>query len=210
MSLTKLDLAHPDQTAELAEKVIRKLRAGMMPPPGLPRPGAPAVKAFVGTLGNGIDQAAAVHPNPGRPALHRLNRTEYANSVRDLLDRRRSMSAPLLPTDDMSHGFDNMADVLTISPALMEGYIRAAGQISREAVGDTGALALTDDLFAFPASPRRCATWTARRSARAAAWPWFTIFRPTASTLSGWASITCPRGRCSGRIRARGSRSRSR
>jgi hypothetical protein len=142
MSLTRLNLAHPDQSAELAEKVIRKLRTGLMPPPGLPRPGAPAVKAFVATLETGIDRAATIHPNPGRPALHRLNRTEYANSVRDLLDLTVDVT-PLLPTDDMSHGFDNMADALTISPALMEGYIRAASRISRQAVGDTGAQALT-------------------------------------------------------------------
>ena len=142
MSLTRLNPVHPDQSAELAEKVIRKLRTGLMPPPGLPRPGAVAVKALVGTLETGIDRAATIRPNPGRPALHRLNRTEYANSVRDLLDLTVDV-APLLPTDDMSHGFDNMADALTISPALMEGYIRAAGRISRQAVGDTGAQALT-------------------------------------------------------------------
>jgi hypothetical protein len=142
MTLTKLDLAHPGQDAELAEKVIRKLRAGMMPPAGLPRPSAAATKIFLTSLETGIDQAAALHPNPGRPALHRLNRTEYANSIRDLLAVDVDVTA-LLPTDDMSHGFDNMADVLTVSPALMEGYIRAAGKISREAVGDTTALPLT-------------------------------------------------------------------
>ncbi len=141
-SWTKLDLSHPEQNAEQAEKVIRKVRAGLMPPPGLPRPDTAAMKAFAATLENSIDQAAAAHPNPGRPALHRLNRTEYANSIRDLLAVDADV-ASLLPTDDMSHGFDNMADVLSISPALMEGYIRAAGRISREAVGDPGALALT-------------------------------------------------------------------
>ena len=142
MSLVRLDLAHPAQSAELAEKVIRKLRTGLMPPPGLPKPAPAAVKALVATLETGIDQAATIRPNPGRPALHRLNRTEYANSVRDLLDLTVDVS-PLLPTDDMSHGFDNMADALTISPALMEGYIRAASRISRQAVGDTSAQALT-------------------------------------------------------------------
>lgn len=142
MSLTKLDVARPGRNPELAEKVIRKVSAGMMPPSGMPRPPAAATKAFISSLENGIDQAAALHPNPGRPALHRLNRTEYANSVRDLVSVNVDVTA-LLPTDDMSHGFDNMADVLTVSPALMEGYVRAAGKISREAVGDTGALALT-------------------------------------------------------------------
>jgi hypothetical protein len=142
MGLTKLDVSHPEQDAELAEKAIRKVRAGLMPPPGMPRPPAPALKAFATSLEASIDQVAALRPNPGRPALHRLNRTEYGNSIRDLLGVTVDVS-PLLPADDMSHGFDNMADVLSLSPALMEGYIRAAGKISREAVGDPQALALT-------------------------------------------------------------------
>ena len=78
-SWTKLDPAHPEQNAEQAEKVIRKVKAGLMPPPGIPRDTV-AMKAFAASLENSIDQAAALHPNPGRPALHRLNRTEYANS----------------------------------------------------------------------------------------------------------------------------------
>jgi hypothetical protein len=142
MTLTQLDFDHPEQSAELAEKIIRKLRVGMMPPPGMPRPDAAALKAFAAALENGIDEAAAAHPNPGRPALHRLNRTEYANSVREMLGVEVDVSA-LLPADDMSHGFDNMADVLTMSPTLMEGYIRAASRISRQAIGDTAALAHT-------------------------------------------------------------------
>ncbi|MGA3238207.1 MAG: DUF1592 domain-containing protein [Bryobacteraceae bacterium] len=142
MSLTKLDLAHIPRSADLAEKMIRKLRVGLMPPPGMPRPKPAVLKSFAASLESAIDQAAALHPNPGRPALHRLNRTEYANAIHDLLDVDVDVSG-LLPTDDMSHGFDNMADALTISPALMEGYIRAAGRISREAVGDSAALALT-------------------------------------------------------------------
>src|SRR5580704_6668473 len=84
-SFAKFDLTHPEQTPDQAEKVIRKVRAGLMPPPGLPRPEATQMKAFAATLETSIDQAAAAHPNPGRPALHRLNRAEYANSVRDLL-----------------------------------------------------------------------------------------------------------------------------
>src|SRR5271169_4181833 len=141
-SWTNVDLAHPEQSAELTEKVIRKVRAGLMPPAGLPRPDAARMKAFAATLETSIDRAAALHPNPGRPALHRLNRTEYANVIHDLLNVDVDVM-PLLPADDMSHGFDNMADVLTISPALMQGYIRAAARISREAVGDPAALPLT-------------------------------------------------------------------
>jgi len=142
MSLAALDLEHLGKTAELAEKAARKVRVGLMPPPGMPRPKAETVRAFAASLETALDQAAAASPNPGRPALHRLNRTEYANSVRDLLGVQVDVSA-LLPPDDMSHGFDNMADVLTVSPTLMQGYIRAASRISREAVGDPDARALT-------------------------------------------------------------------
>ena len=85
VDLSKLDLAHPDQNAQLAEKAIHMVRVGMMPPPGMPRPKPEVVASFLNTLENGVDQAAGAHPNPGRPALHRLNRTEYANSIRDLL-----------------------------------------------------------------------------------------------------------------------------
>jgi Protein of unknown function (DUF1592)/Protein of unknown function (DUF1588)/Protein of unknown function (DUF1587)/Protein of unknown function (DUF1595)/Protein of unknown function (DUF1585) len=138
MTLTKLDLAHPWQNQELAEKAIRKVRAGMMPPAGLPRPSAVEMKSFAASLETSIDQWASAHPNPGRPALHRLNRTEYANSIHDLLGLDIDPAA-LLPVDDMTHGFDNMSDVLTVSPSLMDSYIRAAGKISRQAVGDAHA-----------------------------------------------------------------------
>jgi len=141
-SWKSVDLVHPEQTAEPAEKAIRMLRNGMMPPPGMPRPDAATVKGLAGSLEDAIDKAAAAHPNPGRPPLHRLNRTEYARSVHDLLALDVDVAA-LLPPDDMSHGFDNMADVLTISPTLMEGYMRAAGRISREAIGDLQARAHT-------------------------------------------------------------------
>jgi hypothetical protein len=134
-SFTRVDLAHPESNLDQAERVIRKLRAGMMPPIGLPRPEGDGLVSFAASLESEIDAAAAAHPNPGRPALHRLNRTEYHNSIRDLLNVDIDPST-LLPPDDMSHGFDNMADVLTISPALMEGYIRAASRVASEAVGD--------------------------------------------------------------------------
>ncbi len=135
MTLSKLDLARPWLNDELAEKAIRKVRAGLMPPAGMPRPSAIDMKGFAASLENTIDVRAAAHPNPGRPALHRLNRTEYANSIHDLLNLTIDAAA-LLPVDDMSHGFDNMSDVLTVSPALMDGYVRAAGKISRQAIGD--------------------------------------------------------------------------
>jgi hypothetical protein len=142
MTLTRLDLDRPERSGELGEKVVRKLRVGLMPPPGMPRPARDTVIAFAASLESAIDRSAAAHPDAGRPALHRLNRTEYANSIRDLLAVPVDVSA-LLPPDDMSHGFDNMADVLTVSPTLMEAYIRAASKISRQAVGDPEAPALT-------------------------------------------------------------------
>jgi hypothetical protein len=124
------------------EKAINMLHAGMMPPPGIPRPDAVTMKTFVASLETAVDRAAAIHPSAGAPALHRLNRTEYHNSIRDLLGIDVDV-ASLLPADDMSHGFDNMADALNVSPALMEGYIRAASKISREAVGDPDVAAST-------------------------------------------------------------------
>jgi hypothetical protein len=141
-SWANVDLAHPDRSAQSLEKAINMLHAGMMPPPGIPRPDSATMKAFVASLETGIDRAAAIHPNAGAPALHRLNRTEYHNSIRDLLGIDVDV-ASLLPADDMSHGFDNMADALNVSPALMEGYIRAASKISREAVGDPDVAAST-------------------------------------------------------------------
>jgi cytochrome c551/c552 len=141
-SWTKVDLAHAGASAEQVEKVIRFLRAGLMPPPGMPRPDATTIKGFAAALEKSVDKAAALQSNPGAPALHRLNRTEYHSSIRDLLALNVD-AASLLPADDMSHGFDNMSDVLTVSPALMEGYMRAAGRISHEAVGDTKVPAVT-------------------------------------------------------------------
>ena len=135
VSLARLDFDHAENQAELAEKMIRKLRAGLMPPAGARRPPAPTLEAVAATLESALDAAASANPNPGRPALHRLNRFEYANSVRDLLALDVD-PATLLPPDDSSHGFDNMAEVLNMSPTLMEGYVRAAGKISRAALGD--------------------------------------------------------------------------
>jgi hypothetical protein len=146
MSLEEFNLTRIDQNAKLAEKIIYKLRSGQMPPPGMTRPNAATAAAFASELERIIDEAAAARPNPGSPYLQRLNRTEYANSIRDLLGVQVDVST-LLPPDNMSHGFDNMSDVLTVSPALMEAYIRAAGKISRQAVGDPGAPAITSSYY---------------------------------------------------------------
>jgi hypothetical protein len=132
--LDQADPARAGDQAELWEKVIRKLRAGMMPPLGLPRPEPAAVEQAATYLENEIDRAAAAKPHLGGPAVHRVNRTEYANGVRDLLALDIDASA-YLPPDDASYGFDNVASGLGISPALVEGYVSAAAKISRLALG---------------------------------------------------------------------------
>jgi Protein of unknown function (DUF1592)/Protein of unknown function (DUF1588)/Protein of unknown function (DUF1587)/Protein of unknown function (DUF1585)/Protein of unknown function (DUF1595) len=133
--LSGLDAANPASNPVVWEKVIRKVRAGMMPPPAARRPDPATLEAFARSLEGGLDAAAAANPNPGRPALHRLNRSEYANPVRDLLGFEIDVAA-LLPPDDMTHGFDNIADSLTVSPTLMDSYIGAADAVSRLAIGD--------------------------------------------------------------------------
>lgn len=135
LELDKLSLQQVGAEAETWEKVVRKLRAGMMPPAGAPRPDRHTLDALAASIETSLDQAAAQHPNPGRVPLHRMNRTEYANAIRDLLAVDVDPTT-LLPADDSSNGFDNIADVLGVSPALMERYVSAAAKISRLAVGD--------------------------------------------------------------------------
>ena len=138
MSLTQLDLEHVDQNPVLAEKIIRKLRAGLMPPAGVARPDAANLNALAAAVEAGVDRAATLEPYVDVPELHRVNRTEYKNAVRDLLDLEVDVTA-LLPRDAITGGFDNMADALTVTPALMQGYVRAAETIARLAVGDAEA-----------------------------------------------------------------------
>jgi hypothetical protein len=135
LSLEGADLADVPKGAETWEKVIRKVRAGMMPPPGAKRPEAAQLDGFTRYLETSLDRAAAAKPRPGRMVMHRLNRTEYANAIRDLLALDIDAAA-LLPADDESSGFDNIADVLTVSPSLMERYLSASWNISRMAVGN--------------------------------------------------------------------------
>lgn len=133
LSLEGLDPASPSMDAEIWESVIRKVSAGMMPPAGQSRPSADILHAFTGSLGERINVTST--PNPGNESLHRLNRNEYANVIRDLLALEVDVSS-MLPGDDASEGFDNIADVLNVSPTLIEAYISAAMKISRLAVGD--------------------------------------------------------------------------
>ena len=130
----RVDIDRADLHRELFEKVARKLRSGQMPPPGRPRPEPAAIDAFVTALEAALDRVGAAAPDPGRVASHRLNRTEYVNAVRDLLDLELDGEA-LLPSDMAGFGFDNNADVLAMTPALMDRYITAATKVSRLAVG---------------------------------------------------------------------------
>jgi len=136
LALDPGELTQIDRHAETWEKVIRKLQTGMMPPSGAPRPARAAIDTFVASLQTQVDRAAAAKPFAGSPALHRLNRAEYSNAIRDLLALDVD-AASLLPPDDSAAGFDNIADVLGVSPALIEGYATAAAKISRLAVGDS-------------------------------------------------------------------------
>ena len=132
---------------ELWEKVVRKLRTRAMPPPGRPRPSDAEYEALAGGLEAALDAAAGAAPNPGRrPAVHRLNRAEYGNAIRDLLALEIDARS-LLPADDSGYGFDNIADVLSVSPMLTERYLSAARKISRLAVGDPS-IAPATEIFA--------------------------------------------------------------
>jgi cytochrome c551/c552 len=134
LQLDKMDLAHAGEQAEAWEKVVRKLRAGMMPPQGLPRPAPAAYEALTVALENELDRAAAAKPKLAAPGVHRANRTEYADAIHNLLALDID-PAGYLPADDASYGFDNVASGLNVSPALVEGYVSAATKISRLAVG---------------------------------------------------------------------------
>jgi hypothetical protein len=136
LALDTQDFENLPAGADVWEKAIRKVQVGMMPPPGARHPDTATRTAFVATLSNTLDRAALAKPNPGRPALHRLNRTEYANVIRDLLDLEVE-ARTLLPPDDSAYGFDNVADVLGVSATLMEQYVSAAGKVSSLAVGDS-------------------------------------------------------------------------
>jgi len=128
-----IDLDHVGESAEQFEPVVRKLRAGMMPPSGASRPDAASLEALVVWLENELDRSAMTQLSA--PGLHRLNRTEYSNVIRDLLGLEVD-ATKFLPPDDSTRGFDNMAAALGLSPALLEAYLSAAGKISRLAIGD--------------------------------------------------------------------------
>jgi len=136
LALDSLDAAKPGANAEVWERVIAKLRAGSMPPAGMPRPDAATYGSVAASLENDIDRAWAAKPNPGRiSAVHRLNRAEYNNAIRDLFALDIDVK-PLLPGDEKADGsFDNFADVLSISTAHLERYMSVARQVTRLATG---------------------------------------------------------------------------
>ncbi len=141
--LSGLDVTRAAEESDTWEKVVRKLRTGAMPPAGMPRPDKATYDSLATYLEKQLDQAAAAQPNPGRPMLHRLNRFEYTNAVRDLLGVEIK-GETLLPADDSRFGFDNIGDVLTISPLLLERYVSAAHKVTRMAIGDRHASPISE------------------------------------------------------------------
>lgn len=135
MSLDAFDVSAPEAAAELAEKMVRKLRAGMMPPAGVPRPKEEDLEALATHLETRLDENAAANPNPGRRTFQRLNRAEYESSIRVLLALDIE-AGDYLPPDTKSANFDNIADAQMLSATLLEGYLRGASDLSRLAVGD--------------------------------------------------------------------------
>ena len=152
--LDKLEIEHVGERAEVWEKVVQKLRSGAMPPVGRLRPDKAARDGFVSWLEAALDRAAAAQPNAGRPTIHRLNRAEYANAIRDLLAVEINERS-LLPADNSAYGFDNIADVLRMSPLLLERYLSAAWKISRMAIGDATIRPVIETYFPLPLARQR-------------------------------------------------------
>ena len=150
LSLEQFDVASADDDAETAERMIRKLRAGMMPPPGARRPQGDSLMALVETLERVVDEAAALRQDPGTRPFQRINQAEYARLVEDILGLEVDPGA-WLPADQISQSFDNIADVQTISPTLMDAYLTAASEVSRWAVGQ-GDAPVTSVTYSNPPS----------------------------------------------------------
>jgi hypothetical protein len=147
--LETFDIAKISDIAPVAEKMVVKLQAGMMPPPGSRRPDEATLSRLVSTIESRVDAAAAAHPNPGKRTFPRLNRAEYRRSIKELLNLDVD-AAKWLPLDTMSANFDNIADEQALSPMLLESYLNAAADISRMAVGDRTAVAI-DHTYTAPA-----------------------------------------------------------
>src|SRR5207247_9432131 len=144
LQLDTADVDHPGGNAALWDKVLYKLRTREMPPPGVPHPDNVTYDSLANYLETTLDQAAEARPNPGRPAVYRLNRFQYTNAIRDLIALDID-SASLLPADDSGYGFDYVGDVLTVSPMLVERYLSAAAKINRSAIGDLSVIPTSTD-----------------------------------------------------------------
>jgi hypothetical protein len=142
--LEGIDLSHVAPAAAILERALRKVRTGEMPPPPIPKPPPAESTTFVKALEASLDRAAAERPNPGRPAIHRLNRAEYSDAIRDILALDIN-AGTMLPVDDSGYGFDNIADVLSVSPLLLERYMSAARKVARLAVGDLSVKPAADE-----------------------------------------------------------------
>jgi hypothetical protein len=154
--LAGFDVTFANEHPETVEKMIRKLRAGMMPPAGAARPDEPTIAQFASALEARMDARAAADPNPGWRPFQRLSRAEYQRAVKELLELDVDVT-PFLPPDTLSHGFDNLAESQSFSPALLQGYLRAASQISRLAIGDRHAAA-TSATYRVPATESQMRT----------------------------------------------------
>jgi mono/diheme cytochrome c family protein len=153
VTLQELDLSSIGDHAELLERVLRKVAAGQMPPAGMPRPNTARMAEFSKWLETSLDAEAAAHPNPGRPAIHRLNRAEYSNAIRDVLALDINAGSQL-PVDDSGYGFDNIGDVLSLSPALLDRYLSVSRKVARLAVGDP-TLKPSEEIFEPRREPNR-------------------------------------------------------
>ena len=150
LSLDAMDLARVPDNAEVWEKVVRKLRTSVMPPAASAKPDQATREGLVTWLEGTLDRAAAASPYPGHPSVPRLNRTEYANAIRDLLAVDIDPTA-MLPPDDPAYGFDNIGEVLTLSPALLERYASAAAEIATLATGDASDVVQRAQVYRAPA-----------------------------------------------------------
>ena len=148
VSLEGLDISKAGEDSAVWEKVLRKVASSQMPPAGLPHPDAAAAKAFTTYLQSNLDQYAVTHPDPGHPVIHRLNRAEYSNTIRDLFALDINAGANL-PADDSGYGFDNIGDVLSLSPVLIERYMKVGRMVARLAIGATD-IKPAVDTFALP------------------------------------------------------------
>jgi len=153
VSLEGLDISKAGEDSAVWEKVLRKVASSQMPPAGLPHPDAAAAKAFTTYLQSNLDQYAVTHPDPGHPVIHRLNRAEYSNTIRDLFALDINAGANL-PADDSGYGFDNIGDVLSLSPVLIERYMKVGRMVARLAIGATD-IKPAVDTFALPRASGR-------------------------------------------------------